>query len=90
MQRITNKRTRKIDHSLHTASRRLVDLLVGEQVGMYMGKRIRRGMFRSAKGYRYNADVNGFYNILRKVAPDAFAQGSRGCVVHPSSLLASR
>ncbi|HLY31735.1 MAG TPA: hypothetical protein VKQ36_11960 [Ktedonobacterales bacterium] len=27
--------------------------------------------------------VNGAYNIIRKVAPDAFAQGRRGCVVHP-------
>src|SRR5258706_10326956 len=26
------------------------------------------------------------YNTIRKVAPDAFAQGSRGCVVHPIRL----
>jgi len=53
---------------------------------VYAGKRVKRGLFRSATGKRYNADVNGSYNIIRKVASDAFVQGSRGCVVHPSSL----
>jgi putative transposase len=160
IERMTNKRTRKLDHYLHTASRRLVDLLVDERIGTlvigknanwkqeanmgkrnnqnfvsipharfidmltykcqlvgiavmvteesysskcsfldmepigkhetYLGKRVRRGMFRSAEGYRYNADINGSYNILRKVAPDAFAQGSRGCIVHPSPFVAER
>jgi len=52
----------------------------------YMGKRVKRGLCRSASGKTYNADVNGAYNILRKVAPDVFAQGSSGCVVHPSPL----
>ena len=49
----------------------------------YMGKRIHRGLFRASDGRLINADVNGAYNIIRKVAPDAFEQGSRGCVVHP-------
>jgi len=52
----------------------------------YAGKRIKRGLFRSASGKCLNADVNGSYNILRKVAPDAFGQGSSGCVVHPTLL----
>ena len=53
----------------------------------YAGKRIKRGLFRSADGYCYNADVNGSYNILRKVVPDAFVQGDSGClVVHPARL----
>src|SRR6266568_1863507 len=33
MQRMMNKRTRRIDHYLHTASRRLIDLLVQEGIG---------------------------------------------------------
>jgi putative transposase len=32
-ERITTKRTRRIDHYLHTASRRIIDLLVAEGVG---------------------------------------------------------
>ena len=156
LERLTNKRTRKIDHYLHTASRHIIDLLVSEEIGtlvigynqewkqeanigkrntqnfvnipfarfihmltykaklvgiqvrmteesytskcsfldgepigkhdVYLGKRVKRGLFRSADGHCYNADVNGSYNITRKVASDAFVQGSRGCVVHPALL----
>src|SRR2546426_2482159 len=32
MERITNKRNRQIDHSLHTASKRIVDFLVKEGI----------------------------------------------------------
>jgi putative transposase len=55
---------------------------------VFSGKRVRRGLYRAADGRHINADVNGAYNIIRKVAPDAFAQGSRGCVVHPLRLAA--
>lgn len=157
MERITNKRTRRIDHYLHTASRRIIDLLLEERIGtlvigknpnwkqevnigkrnnqqfvcipharfidmltykarlvgirvvpteesytskcsfldgeeickheQYMGKRMKRGLFQASTGQHINADVNGSYNIIRKVAPDAFRQGSRGCVVHPTRLV---
>ena len=33
----------------------------------YLGKRVKRGLFRSADGKTINADVNGACNILRKV-----------------------
>ena len=33
----------------------------------YLGKRIERGLFKSAKGKLINADLNGSLNILRKV-----------------------
>jgi len=158
MERLTTKRTRRIDHYLHTASKRIIDLLVAESIGTlvigknpywkqecnigkrnnqnfvsipharfidmltykaklvgidvivteesytskcsfldgedirkhdtYAGKRVKRGLFRASTGRSINADVNGSYNIVRKVAPDAFGQGSRGCVVHPLPLLA--
>ena len=158
MARLTLKRTRRIDHYLHTASRRIIDLLLVEGIGtlvigknpnwkqecnigkrnnqnfvnipharfiemlsykaklvgiavmvteesytskcsfldmepigkheQYLGKRVKRGLFRSADGRYINADVNGSYNMVRKVAPDAFEQGSRGCVVHPVLLKA--
>ncbi|MGZ3599214.1 MAG: RNA-guided endonuclease InsQ/TnpB family protein [Ktedonobacterales bacterium] len=163
LERVTAKRTRRIDHYLHTASRRIIDLLVAEGIGMlcigknplwkqdvtlgkrgnqnfvsvpharfidmltykaelvgiqvhiteesytskasfldadplpiygaaeipiFSGKRVQRGLYRAAGGRHINADVNGAYNIIRKVAPDAFAQGSRGCVVHPLRLSA--
>ncbi len=135
---LTNKRTRRIDHYLHAASRKIIDVLarygigtlvigknpewkqeinigrrnnqnfvqvpharfiamltykaqlVGirvitteeshtskcsfldrEEIGHhehYLGKRIKRGMFRSQFGTLINADCNGAYNIIRKVA----------------------
>lgn len=36
----------------------------------YLGKRVKRGLFRSANGIKINADVNGAGNILRKVVGD--------------------
>jgi putative transposase len=34
MERMTNKRNRRIDHYMHTASKRIIDLLVKEGIGM--------------------------------------------------------
>lgn len=154
--RMTDKRNRRIDHYLHTASRRIVDHLVDEQIGMlvigqnsdwkqgigigkrnnqnfvsipharfvsmltykcemvginvvtteesytsktsfldgeepikhesYAGRRVKRGLFRSALGKVINADLNGAYQIIKKVAPAAFSQGVEDVVVHPSPL----
>jgi IS605 OrfB family transposase len=159
LERLTTRRTRRTEHYLHTASRRLIDLLVAEGIGTlcigknplwkqgvslgkrtnqnfvsvpharciamlaykaelvgirvriteerytstasfldadplpvydaaqpapaFSGRRVKRGLYRAADGRHLNADANSAYNIMRKVAPDAFAQGSRGCMVHP-------
>ena len=37
---------------------------------VYKGKRIKRGLFKSAKGKFINADLNGSLNILRKIIGD--------------------
>lgn len=155
LQRLTDKRNRKIKHELHVASRRIVDRLVDTQIGVlvigknkgwkqkielgkrnnqhfvslphaqfidiltykahlmgikvivteesytskcsfldrepiqkqeqYAGRRVKRGLFRAGNGKTINADVNGAYNIIRKVVPNAFAgNGIEGAVVHPS------
>jgi putative transposase len=49
----------------------------------YLGKRIKRGMFRSYNGILINSDVNGSYNIIKKVFPKAFVNGIEGVAVHP-------
>jgi putative transposase len=49
----------------------------------YAGKRIKRGLFRSADGRLINADINGSLNIIRKAIPNAFGNGKVGVVVHP-------
>src|SRR5205809_5520808 len=41
MERMTTKRTRRIDHYLHTTSRRIIDLLVAEGIGtLVIGKNV--------------------------------------------------
>ena len=52
----------------------------------YAGKRIHRGLFRTASGRRVNADINAAYNQIANVAPDAFGPGRRGCVVQPGRI----
>ena len=43
-------------------------------------RRIHRGLFVSNSGIKINADLNGAYQILRKVVP---IKWDRGCVLHP-------
>jgi len=40
-------------------------------------------MFKSNDGTLINSDVNGSYNIIKKVFPNAFANGIEGVAVHP-------
>ena len=162
MERMTIKRTRRIDHYLHTASKRILDLLVEHRIGTlvigknplwkqeanmgkrnnqnfvqvpharfismlqykaelvgiqvivgeesftskasfldldpiptygkvkqeptFSGRRVKRGLYKSKSGKKLNADVNGSYNILRKVAPNALCKGVEDCVVNPVPL----
>lgn len=59
---------------------------------VYLGSRIKRGLFRTSKGYLINADVNGSANILSKFLasnsqplPKVVAK-RYGCVNHPPRL----
>lgn len=42
-----------------------------------------RGLFISNNGIKINADVNGSYQIIKKVFPKAFAEGIEGVGLHP-------
>lgn len=46
-------------------------------------RRVHRGLFKSDKGIWINADVNGAYQILKKVVPNAYADGIARCGLHP-------
>jgi putative transposase len=153
---LTDRRTRRINHYLHTASRRIIEKMVKERIGTlaigknvgwkqeinigkrnnqnfvsvpharfidmltykaklvgikvvvtdegytskcsfldlesigkhetYLGKRVHRGLFCSKEGRLINADVNGAYNIIRKVAPESFTDGVEGIAVCPKWL----
>ena len=51
----------------------------------YLGKRVKRGLFKSAQGFKINADVNGSLNIARKVIPkfNIIEKGIQAVVVSP-------
>ena len=160
---LTTKRNRRINAYLHTASRRIIDLLVSEGIGTlcigknplwkqevemgkknnqqfvqmpharfiemvqykgasvsievmtheesytskasfldlddiptydpkqtepptFSGKRIARSWYQAGNGQVIHADVNGSYNIGRKVAPTAFGRGVAGAAVRPRRL----
>src|SRR5574341_1340347 len=157
LERLTDKRNRKIKYEMHVASRRIIDRLVAERIGVlvigknngwkqpiklgkrtnqsfvsiphaqfiemltykaqllgmqvvvteesytsqcsfldleplepqphYAGRRVHRGLFRARSGRALNADINGSYNIIRKVAPGTWtSEGVERAVVHASTL----
>lgn len=47
-------------------------------------RRVHRGLFIADCGKKINADVNGAYQILKKVIPDAFSKGIEGAGSHPT------
>lgn len=49
----------------------------------YLGTRIKRGLFRTATGKKWNADCNGAANILIKEIPNCFTNGIEAIVVSP-------
>lgn len=53
----------------------------------YIGRRISRGIFKAGT-LKYNADVNGALNIIRKVIPTfgISEYGIQGVVVHPAKI----
>ena len=58
----------------------------------YIGKR-KGGLFRTAKGFVVNSDVNGALNIIKKAVPNAFeklnADGIEDAMGHPLRLVIS-
>ncbi len=63
-----------------------------EEIGKhdeYKGSRIKRGLFRTGSGRLVSADVNGSANIIRKVFPDAFADGIEGVGLRPVRVMPS-
>jgi putative transposase len=44
-------------------------------------RRVERGLFKSNDGVLINSDVNGSLQIIKKVFPNAFAEGIKGCLI---------
>jgi putative transposase len=49
-------------------------------------RRVHRGLFVGNKDTKINADVNGAYQIMKKVIPNAFANGIEGAGLHPLTI----
>jgi IS605 OrfB family transposase len=70
----------------YTSKCSFLDLEVVKKHPKYLGKRLKRGLYRSQNGTLINADVNSAYNILRKVVPNAFAEGIAGVGLNPKCI----
>lgn len=52
----------------------------------FSGKRIKRGLYRTADKYLVSSDCNGAWNIGRKSKHDGFSGVCRGCLAQPKRL----
>ncbi|MDY7002532.1 MAG: transposase [Cyanobacteriota bacterium] len=68
----------------YTSKTSALDLEKPCQHETYVGKRVKRGLFKSSTGKIINADINGSIQIIRKKFPEAFtAEGIVSCAVQP-------
>ena len=65
----------------YTSKCSFLDSEVVQKHEIYAGKRIKRGLFKTAKGVFINADINAAFNILKK-----FLQETADVVLQPSSI----
>ena len=75
-----------IQDESHTSKCSFLDNESIDHHDAYMGKRIKRGVFQSAKGKLIHADLNASYNIIKKAIPETFANGIEGIGLYPGSL----
>ena len=71
----------------YTSKCSTLDLEPIQKHSIYLGKRVKRGLFKSAQGILLNADCNGSANIVRKVFPNAFANGIGSVAVTPIKVM---
>lgn len=80
----------KIREESYTSKCSFLDLEEIKKHDVYLGRRIKRGLFVSANGNKINADVNGSYNIMRKAIPEIFIEGIEVVVVQPIRLIPNK
>lgn len=72
----------------YTSKTSAIDLEAPSKHSIYLGRRVKRGLFKSSNGTKINADVNGSLQIVRKVFPNAFtAEGIARAAVAPVKVL---
>ncbi|MHB8559908.1 MAG: zinc ribbon domain-containing protein, partial [Thermoplasmataceae archaeon] len=75
-----------IQEESHTSRCSFLDGESIEHHDVYVGKRIRRGVFRSKNGILIHAVLQAVYNIIKKAVPEAFVNGIEGIGLYPRSL----
>ncbi len=77
----------EIIQEAYTSKCSALDLEPIQKHEKYLGKRVKRGLFRTQKGLKINADVNGSLNIARIVAGDEIITDSvRSSVSMPNKI----
>lgn len=72
-----------LNEESYTSKCSFIDMEEVKKHEVYVGKRTKRGLFKSKDGRLINADLNGSYNIMRKVVPNVFNKGIEDFVVSP-------
>ena len=68
----------------YTSKCSALDLEPIQKQKKYQGRRVKRGLFKTANGQVINADINGSLNIMRMYSPEAFTvEGIGSCGVQP-------
>ena len=75
-----------IQEESYTSKCSFLDNETMEKHETYLGKRIKRGVFRTANGTLLHADLHASYNIIKKAIPEAFVNGIEGIGLYPRSL----
>ena len=75
-----------IQEESYTSKCSFLDNETIEEHETYLGKRIKRGIFKSSNGTLIHADLQASYNIMKKAIPEAFANGIEGIGLYPGSL----
>ncbi len=76
-----------ITEESHTSKCSFIDMEPIKHQEKYLGRRVKRGLFVSKDGIILNADCQGSGNIIRKVKPNAFAEGIQGVVASPVKII---
>lgn len=77
-----------VNEESYTSKTSAIDLEAPTKHSVYLGGRVKRGLFKSSNGTKINADVNGSLQIVRKVFPNAFtAEGIASAAVAPVKVL---
>ena len=73
-----------LQEETYTSKCSFLDKETVEKHETYLGKRVKRGLFKTLNGILCNADVQAAGNIIRKAVPNVrWIDGIEGCIVSP-------